>query len=115
MLSSSGYASANYMPVTYRPVTSSAVRAHTQSRMSAGERREQLLDVTKELVADHGFHAVSIEAVARAAGVSRPIVYGHFHDLPGLLEALIERESERALGQLSAVLLRDLDTHEPRC
>jgi AcrR family transcriptional regulator len=84
------------------------------SRMSAAERREQLLDVTKELVAEHGFHHVSIEAVARAAGVSRPIVYGHFHDLPGLLEALIERESERALGQLSAVLVRDLDTHEPR-
>jgi AcrR family transcriptional regulator len=59
--------------------------------MSAAERREQLLDVTKDLVAEHGFHAVSIEAVARAAGVSRPIVYGHFHDLPGLLESLRAR------------------------
>jgi AcrR family transcriptional regulator len=91
-----------------------SVRTHTPSRMSAAERREQLLDVTKQLVAEHGFHEVSIEAVARAAGVSRPIVYGHSHDLPGLLEALIERESQRALGQLSAVLVRDLDTREPR-
>jgi AcrR family transcriptional regulator len=82
--------------------------------MSSAERREQLLDATKELVLEHGFHAVSIEAVARAAGVSRPIVYGHFHDLAGLLEALTERESMRALEQLSAVLVRDLETREPR-
>jgi AcrR family transcriptional regulator len=92
------------------------MRAHVdkQTRMSAGDRREQLLDVTKGLVLEQGFHAVSIEAVARAAGVSRPIVYGHFQDLPGLLQALTDRESERALGQLSAVLLRDLDKRDAR-
>jgi AcrR family transcriptional regulator len=76
--------------------------------MSAAERREQLLDTTKAIVLEHGFHAVSIEAVAREAGVSRPIVYGHFHDLAGLLEALTDRESARALGQLAAVVPRDL-------
>ena len=30
--------------------------------------------------------------MAREAGITRPIVYGHFHDLAGLLEALVERE-----------------------
>jgi AcrR family transcriptional regulator len=73
-------------------------------RLSAEERREQLLDVTKRLVLDSGFHAVSIEAVAREAGITRPIVYGHFNDLPGLLEALVEREALRALAQLETVL-----------
>src|SRR2546430_8811513 len=66
-------------------------------RMSAEERREQLRDVMKSIVERQGFHAVSIAAVAREAGVSRPIVYGHFGDLPGLLEALVEREGARAL------------------
>jgi AcrR family transcriptional regulator len=70
------------------------------TRMQAGERREQLLDATKAIVAERGFHAVSIEAVAREAGITRPIVYGHFHDLSGLLEALVQRETARALGQL---------------
>src|SRR6478736_6099615 len=69
-------------------------------RMTAEERREQLLDATKAIVVADGFHAVSIEAVARAAGITRPIVYGHFADLGGLLEALVERESRRALQQL---------------
>jgi AcrR family transcriptional regulator len=68
--------------------------------MSGAERREQLLNATKAIVVADGFHAVSIEAVARAAGITRPIVYGHFDDLGGLLEALVERESRRALAQL---------------
>jgi AcrR family transcriptional regulator len=80
-----------------------------QPRMTAEERREQLLDVTKRIVVASGFHAVSIEGVAREAGVSRPIVYGHFQDLAGLLEALIDRESGRALGQLESVLPSNLD------
>ncbi len=78
-------------------------------RLSAEERREQLLDVTKRMVVEQGFHAVSIEAVAREAGITRPIVYGHFTDLPGLLEALVDREGARALSQLETVLpQRDL-------
>jgi AcrR family transcriptional regulator len=80
-----------------RSVTSS-------SRMSGAQRREQLLDVTKAIAADRGFHSVSIEAVARAAGITRPVVYGHFRDLNGLLEALVEREAARALQQLTTIL-----------
>ena len=59
-------------------------------------------------------HAVSIERVARDAGITRPVVYGHFHDLPGLLEALLERESGRALSQLVAILPADLDRGDVR-
>ena len=68
--------------------------------MTGEQRREQLLDATKAIVVEDGFHAVSIEAVARRAGITRPIVYGHFADLGGLLEALVDRESLRALRQL---------------
>jgi AcrR family transcriptional regulator len=82
--------------------------------MSAGERREQLLDTTKAIVDRRGFHAVSIEAVAREAGITRPVVYSHFHDLPGLLEALVDREAVRASTQLAAVLPSDLAGGDPR-
>lgn len=73
-------------------------------RLSAAERREQLLDATRAVVSERGFHAVSIEAVSREAGVTRPIVYGHFGDLSGLLEALVDREEARARAQLVEVL-----------
>jgi AcrR family transcriptional regulator len=81
--------------------------------MSGPQRREQLLDVAHALVSEHGFHAVSIEAVARQAGITRPVVYGHFADLPGLLEALIEREAARALSQLDTVVPSDLTDGDP--
>ena len=82
--------------------------------MSGAQRREQLLDVAKAIVEEQGFHAVSIEGVARRAGITRPIVYGHFGDLAGLLEAMLDRETARALGQLAAILPTDLVTRDPR-
>ena len=91
-----------------------ASKPSTRARMSAAERREQLLDVTKAIVGEQGFHAVTIEAVARRAGITRPVVYGHFSDLGGLLEALIEREAERALAQLGTIVPADLAAGEPR-
>lgn len=81
--------------------------------MAAPQRREQLLDVTKEIVTERGFHAVSIEGVARSAGISRPIVYGHFHDLDGLLEALVDREMQRSIAQLDSVIDYDLAKGDP--
>ena len=82
--------------------------------MSGADRREQLLDATKAIVDRAGFHAVSIEAVAREAGITRPIVYSHFHDLPGLLEALVEREGDRAVDQLSAFTPAEVGEDDPR-
>ena len=82
----------------------------THTRLSGPQRREQLLDATKAIVDADGFHAVSIEAVARAAGITRPIVYHHFGGgLDDLLVALVERETARALEQLAAQLSEERD------
>jgi AcrR family transcriptional regulator len=89
------------------------VETTPRKRLSAEARREQLLDVTRAMVDQSGFHAVSIEGVARRAGVSRPIVYGHFGDLGGLLEALVAREYARALAQLATVLPVDPNVNDP--
>jgi AcrR family transcriptional regulator len=77
-------------------------------RLSAAERREQLLDVTKTIVGEQGFHDLSIEAIAKRAGITRPVIYAHFDDLDALLEAMLEREAMRALSQLGAILPRSL-------
>jgi AcrR family transcriptional regulator len=81
--------------------------------MTAPARREQLLDATSAIVAERGFQGVSVQSVARRAGVSRPIVYEHFGDLHGLLEALVARETRAALVQVSATALGDLSTGDP--
>lgn len=82
-------------------------------RLSSAERREQLLDVTAQLVVERAFHGVSIEAVAQRAGITRALVYQHFGDLQGLLETVIERETDRALAQVSETTLGDLREGDP--
>ncbi len=91
-----------------------SARSARTRRRTAAARRDQLLDVTARLLARRGFHGMSIEAVASAAGVTRATVYLHFADLQELLEAVIDREISRALAQFSETALTRLDEGEPR-
>ena len=83
------------------------------ARMPAAERREQLLEVTAAIAAREGLHAVTIDAVAREAGITRPVVYNQFGDLQGLLSALIERGEQRALAAVSAAIPELPDERRP--
>ena len=83
------------------------------NRLTGPERREQILDATKALAGERGFHAVSIDAVARRAGITRPVVYSHFDDLAGLLRALVDREAQRAVAQLLELVPSETDATEP--
>ncbi len=76
--------------------------------MQAADRRSQLLDVTTALVVDEGFHAVTVGAVARRAGITRAVVYQQFGDLATLLEEVIRRETSRAVAQITATALSTL-------
>lgn len=72
--------------------------------MPPEQRREQLIDAALSVILDHGYGGVSIEAVAREAGVTRPVVYDHFPNLPRLIHALVEREERYSLEQLDQVV-----------
>jgi len=69
--------------------------------MRAPERREQLLDIALELIVEKGFNALTMDAVARAADVSRPVVYKQFADVADLQHAVLDREEQRALEDLA--------------
>ena len=71
--------------------------------MSAGARRAQLLDVTRDIAAADGFGAITIDRVARQSGVTRTLVYHQFGDLHGVITALIERESATAAAGILSV------------
>jgi AcrR family transcriptional regulator len=68
------------------------------------QRREQVLDAALSVIVEQGYEGVSIEAIARIAGVTRPVIYDHFPNLGELLQALIEREENYALAQLADVV-----------
>jgi AcrR family transcriptional regulator len=64
------------------------------SRLPAAKRREQLLDTAAKLFALHGYAGATTSQIARAAGVTEPIIYRHFQSKRDLFIALIERTGE---------------------
>jgi AcrR family transcriptional regulator len=81
--------------------------------MAPEQRREQLIDAALEVILERGYGGVSIEAIAREAGITRPVVYDHFPNLNRLLHAVIEREERIALEQLAEVVPEDPADQEP--
>jgi AcrR family transcriptional regulator len=73
-------------------------------RMAPAARREQLLDAALAVTVTLGYGRVSIEAIARKAGVTRPVIYDHFPNLSALLRELVEREERLAVGQLERIV-----------
>jgi AcrR family transcriptional regulator len=47
-------------------------------RLPAAQRRTQLLETAVHVFAEHGYHAASMNDVAEAAGVTKPVLYQHF-------------------------------------
>lgn len=65
-------------------------RAGTPGRPKDQEKRAALVEAAGQLFCRHGFDAVSLEAVAQAAGVSKLTIYSHFGDKDGLFTAAVE-------------------------
>lgn len=70
-------------------------------RLPPEVRREQVLDAALALLSARGYSALSIEGIARQAGVSKTVVYDAFGSLGRLLNALLEREERGALASLA--------------
>ncbi|MFH8792962.1 TetR/AcrR family transcriptional regulator [Streptomyces sp. NPDC017941] len=83
-------------------------------RMGVEERRQQLIGVALELFSNRSPDDVSIDEIAAAAGISRPLVYHYFPGKLSLYEAALQRAAddlaERFVepheGPLGARLLR---------
>lgn len=73
-------------------------------RMSAAQRREQLISIGRQLFAERGFDATSIEEVAARARVSKPVVYVHFGGKEGLYAVVVDREVRSLLDRVGAAL-----------
>lgn len=76
----------------------------TRVRMTGRERREQLVQVGRELFAEKGFDATSIEEIAARAMVSKPVVYEHFGGKEGLYAVVVDREMSDLLVRLTRAL-----------
>lgn len=94
--------------------TRSAGRERTRAAHLGPERRRPLvLDAALELFLERGYEGTSMEAVAKAAGVTKPVVYDCFPSKEELFQALLRREEERVLGQIAAALPGDPGEGDP--
>jgi AcrR family transcriptional regulator len=67
------------------------------TRLRAPQRREQLLDVAADIFAQQGYAKATTAELAKAAGVTEPIIYRHFDSKRDLFIALIERTATQTL------------------
>ncbi len=58
-------------------------------RLPAAQRREQLIETAIGVFAEQGFHATSMNDVAEAAGVTKPVLYQHFSSKRDLFVELL--------------------------
>jgi AcrR family transcriptional regulator len=76
-------------------------------------RRPLVLDAAFHLFLERGYEGTSMEAVAVAAGVTKPVVYACFSSKEELFEALLRREEARVLDMIQGSLPADADVDDP--
>jgi AcrR family transcriptional regulator len=70
-------------------------------RLTASARREQILSVALEAFSVHGYHNTSMNDVAEAAGVTKPVLYQHFDSKRDLYRALLDEVGNRLVTAIS--------------
>jgi len=75
-----------------------------RSRMTAAERREQLIEIARTVFSEKGFDGASVEEIAARAGVSKPVVYEHFGGKEGVYAVVVDREVRQLLGMMREAL-----------
>lgn len=102
------------------PRTPAVAPQTSRRRMSALERREQLIRVGRSLFAAKGFEAVTVEEIAAHADVSKPVIYEHFGGVEidgkeyGAKEALYAVIVDREIATLLTTIEKALNGDHPR-
>lgn len=76
-----------------------------KKRLTAVERRAQLMEVGRSVFAAQGYEA-SIDDIAMKAGVTKPIIYEHFGAKEGLYAAIVDRELDTLVERVSQSISR---------
>ena len=76
----------------------------SRTRLSASDRRAQLVEVGRTVFAKRGYEATSVEEIADRAHVSKPIVYEHFGGKEGLYAVIVDREMEYVVRRITEAI-----------
>lgn len=76
------------------PSSTPAVGRRQGSGRKGDDREKRILDMAEELLAREGFEAMTVESIARGAGISRASLYFYFGSKQDVLTALVSRTME---------------------
>jgi AcrR family transcriptional regulator len=77
-----------------------AAAAPAGRRLTADARRRQLFDVALTLFSEHGYAATTMDEIAEAAGVTKPLVYQHFESKRALYLELMDVFSRELVDRI---------------
>ena len=83
-----------------------------QQRLPRDQRRDQLVGVARSVFATRGYRPTSMDMIAEAAGVSKPVLYQHFDSKQDLYLALIDSSAALLDSRLAEALGSTTDPHE---
>ena len=81
-------------------------------RLSADARREQILDVAIDVFGRSGYFGASMNDIAEAAGVTKPVLYQHFDSKSDLYRALLDEVGARMLSAITKATADSVDGKE---
>ncbi len=71
---------------------------------TAGERKEEILDVAEQLFAEKGFDNASTNDIINKIGIARGTLYHHFSSKEEILDAIVERMISRSIAGARAII-----------
>jgi AcrR family transcriptional regulator len=95
-----------------RNVTPISSRAGRRRKVPRAVREQQMLEAAEHAFAERGFHAASVDAIAEAAGITKPMVYAYFGSKDGLYLACMERARHRLFEAIDSAADADAPADE---
>ena len=84
----------------------------TQLRLTAPMRRQHILDCALPIFGEHGFHDTSMNDIANAAGITKPVIYQHFASKRDLYSALITELGEEMIATVNELRKENMVTND---
>jgi AcrR family transcriptional regulator len=82
------------------------------ARLPAARRRQQLLEVALAVFGEQGFHVTSMNDVAEAAGVTKPVLYQHFRSKRDLYREVLTDVGNQLLEAITKATAAAETPHE---
>jgi len=74
--------------------------------------RDEILDAAAQIISQKGFHATSMQDIARAVNLQKASLYHHVTSKQEILLALLDRALDLLIARIEAVVVKPLEPEE---